>query len=64
MSQAETTKVERLVEGIEALVVASVVLNTAHDAVRPVKMLDVKDARDELGAALREFLRPSLRLVQ
>jgi predicted amidohydrolase YtcJ len=60
-SPQENTKVERMVEAIEALTVA-VAVN-----VRPMpgrgQFENVKAARADLSDALREFLKPTLRVA-
>ncbi len=62
---AVNTKVERLTEALEALSIAIVVHIQKSSQVPPV--LDgfegIQDAREEIAAALHEFLRPALRVV-
>jgi hypothetical protein len=62
MSPSET-KIELVTEAIEALVLASVIAATAADKDRALNHRNVLDAREALKGCLREFLRPSLRVV-
>lgn len=58
---ATNTKVERVIESIEALAIAS-----AARAIEPgvASFQNVLDARTEAADALRDFLQPVMRVVQ
>lgn len=58
------TKIELVVESIEALTLAQHAQLSSHDTRHSLaKMQDVVDARENLKTALSDFLRPSLRIV-
>ncbi len=63
MSTSET-KIELVTEAIEALVLASVIAATAADKDRALNHQNVLDARHTLKGCLKEFLQPTLRVVQ
>jgi hypothetical protein len=61
------TKIELVTEAIEALVLASVISASPEPrfmAQRQANYQNVLDAREVLKGCLREFLQPSLRVVQ
>jgi hypothetical protein len=58
------TKVERAVESIEALANAVYTLREKPDDDRAAAHRDVIDARAECAEALKDFLAPTLRVVQ
>lgn len=58
------TKIELVTESIEALVLASVIAATAADKDRALNHQNVLDARETLKGCLRQFLAPTLRVVQ
>ena len=58
------TKIELVTESIEALVLASIIAATAADKDRALNHQNVLDAREALKGCLREFLAPTLRVVQ
>lgn len=58
------TKIELVTEGIEALVLASVVAHAAHPgAQRALFHENVVSARADLHAALKALMQPTLRVV-
>lgn len=63
-SQASETKIEIVTECIEALVLATVVATTSSDTNRAANHQNVLDARGTLRHALREMLKPSLRVLE
>jgi spore coat polysaccharide biosynthesis protein SpsF (cytidylyltransferase family) len=58
------TKLELVTESIEALILAVVVATSAADKDRALNHQNVVDARAVLKGSLKEFLQPSLRVVQ
>jgi hypothetical protein len=56
-----TTKIELVTEAIESLVMASVVALNSPD--RKDAHLNVVDARDNVSYALKELLKPTLRVL-
>lgn len=64
MSAAANTKVERVVEAFEAMAVAVSVASRDTVPSSALAMFDdVANARREAADALREFLKPTLRVV-
>ena len=61
MSAATATKIERVTEATESLVLATVVAVTEVNA--PSARQNVFDARQEYRDALDELLKPTLRVV-
>lgn len=68
-SPQENTKIEQLTEAIESLVTARVACTVraggspVPDYEREVLTRGVEIAREEVASALRELLRPTLRVV-
>lgn len=65
MSPTET-KIELVTESIEALVLAQVIATNpaCSEHERHIAVKNVVDARECLSKSLREFLAPTLRIVQ
>jgi hypothetical protein len=64
-TSSEETKIELVVEAIEALTLAQVVAVSPglHGDGKAIAVKNVTDARDILKRCLREFLKPSLRVI-
>lgn len=60
----QNTKIERVVEGVESLANAVTAHQAAPKSRRGKSFNDVLAARKELHTALRDFLRPALRVVE
>jgi hypothetical protein len=60
-NSAAITKIEQVTEVIESLIVASVDLQLLSPS--RIRHENVRDARDELSTALKDFLTPTLRVV-
>jgi cytidylate kinase len=58
---AVNTKIERVTEAIESLTIA--VCSAQRIPHVPGSFANVRDAREEVATALREFLQPTLRVV-
>ena len=64
MRPSSETKIELVTEAIEALVLASVIAATAADKDRALNHQNVLEARATLKGCLKEFITPTLRVVQ
>jgi len=65
MTPAQQTKIELVVEAIEAMTLAQVVATSpVPHGDRAMAVKNVADARECLAKALAEFLQPNLRIVE
>lgn len=66
MTPAQQTKIELVVEAIEAMTLAQVVATSGacDEHEHHIAVKNVADAREVLAKALGEFLAPNLRIVE